>query len=206
MVRSAVRLSWFTIFYNLIEGIVSISLGIQDDSIALAGFGGDSLIEVGSAILVLWRLSGENSKTHLVNKKRELRASLGIGILFCILAVSASVSAVLQLISKSHPVTTVPGIVISLVSLSFMFYLWSSKKKVGAALQSKTILNDAACSLACIKLSFILLIGSGLYWVFPNLWWADSVATLFLVYFIAKEGVEILRAAAKGDSDTCCSC
>ncbi len=195
LIRTALRLSWFTIIYNILEGIVAISLGVHEGSMALAGFGGDSLIEVGSAILILWRLRGGSDK--------EWKASFGIGILFMLLAAITLFSSVIQIISETSPNTTIPGVFISLVSLTFMFFLWNAKLKVGRALQSEAIMNDAACSLACIKLSFTLLLGSAIYWMYPALWWVDSLAALILVYFIAREGIQILKTSRQGRS-VCC--
>ena len=180
LVRRAVLLSWFTIAYNLVEGVVSISFGLSDDSVALAGFGADSLVEVASAFLVLWRFR------DVISLKREKRATLGIGILFLLLAILTGVASFIQLKSGSHPDTTIPGIVISALSLSFMYFLWSSKMKIGKALNSATVMKDADCSLACIKLSAVLFIGSLLYWMVPSLWWADSAAALLLAGLIGR--------------------
>ncbi len=206
-IRRAVQLSWFTIGYNLLEGVVAIRFGISDESVALAGFGADSLIEVASAILVLWRFRGESGMSGKLSLERERRATYGIGGLFLLLAALSILASVVQLSSHSHPSTTLPGLLISVLSLSFMFYLWSAKKKVGNALQSTTVLSDAQCSLACIKLSFVLFAGSMLYWIAPSLWWADSVAAIGIACLIGAEGVGTIRHARSDDfSGGCCGC
>lgn len=205
LVKKAVFLSWFTIIYNLIEGIVSIKFGLSDDSISLAGFGIDSLIEVASAVLVLWRLQ---SLSHGNEKSftREKSATKGIGILFLVLAVFTLISSAYQLLKGGHPETTKWGIIISILSLSFMYFLWRSKETVGKKMNSKTVLKDADCSLACIKLSVVLLIGSLLFMFMPSLWWADSTAGIALSILIGKEGWETYSASLKTDFNGGCGC
>lgn len=187
----------FTIIYNLLEGIVSIGFGIKEESVSLAGFGGDSLIEVGSAIVVLWRLKGEVT--------RERTATFLIGVLFVLLAGVTIVSAGIQIGEGGHPETTLPGMIISAVSLSFMFFLWRAKVKVAYALDSKTLFQDAQCSLACIKLSFVLFFGSLIYWLFPSLHFVDAIAAMILGILIGKEGYEaIVASRSENFTGGCC--
>jgi len=205
-IHRAILLSFFTIAYNLIEGVVSIGFGISDGSVSLAGFGGDSLIEVGSATLVLWRFRGETENSPHLSIDRERRATFGIGVLFLLLATVTILASCFQLLAKSHPDTTLPGFIIAALSLSFMFYLWSAKKKVARKLDSSTVMKDANCSLACIKLSVVLLIGSTLYLLFPALWWVDSLAGLVLALIISTEGYEIIVETRKPDFAGGCGC
>ncbi|HAR44191.1 MAG TPA: heavy metal transporter [Bdellovibrionales bacterium] len=206
LVQKAIFLSWFTVIYNLLEGAVSIGFGVSDDSVALAGFGVDSLIEVGSALLILWRFRSEASLGSGIAIARERKATLGIGTLFLVLAITTSIASCLQLKSGSHPATTVPGTVIAIVSLSFMFWLWTSKLKLAHAMNSAAMEMDAACSLACIKLSGVLLSGSLVFIIAPSLWWADSVAALVIAFFIGKQGFETTRAALKPEFSGGCGC
>lgn len=198
-------LALFTVGYNLLEGVVSMGFGLADDSLALFGFGADSLIEVGSALLVLWRLGGEDgcAGTRL---RRERRAALGIGALFLLLAVGTAAGAVLQLARGRHPETTVPGVVVSLLSLAFMVWLWRAKGEAARVLDSRTLAGDAACSLVCIQLSAVLLAGSLLFWLRPSLGWADAAAALVLSLFIAREGVAGIRGALRPDFSGGCGC
>lgn len=205
-VRWATTLSWFTISYNIVEGVISIFLGISEGSMALAGFGGDSLIEVASASLVLWRFRGDFDVGSKLAIEKEKRATFGIGILFILLAVITVLAASANLFSKVPPDTTLPGLIVSVVSLSFMFYLWTSKKKVAIALNSATMAKDASCSLACIKLSFILFAGSLVYMMMPSLWWVDSAAALLLSIFIGQEGWETVMATRKKNFMGGCGC
>jgi len=205
LIDRAIALSWFTIAYNLLEGVVSVYFGLSDDSMALAGFGADSFIEVFSAALVLWRFRSETGGA-CVPVERERRATLGIGVLFVVLAAATAAGAALQLRAGGHPQTTVPGLAISAISLGFMFFLWRAKLRLAAALDSATVLKDAACSLACIKLSVILLLGSLLFMTSPALWWSDAAAAALLAVFIGLEGAQTIRAATRADFVGGCGC
>jgi divalent metal cation (Fe/Co/Zn/Cd) transporter len=199
-------LAWLTIGYNLVEGVVSVAFGAAEESVALFGFGADSFIEVGSAILVLWRLRAEAAFPAGERVARERRAASGIGALFVALAVGIATGAGLQLAARSHPDTTIPGVAVSLVSLSFMLFLWREKRRAASALDSRTLAGDAACSLACMKLSGVLLAGSVLFLLAPRLWWADATAAIVLALFIAREGWEMLTAARRPEFSGSCGC
>lgn len=205
-VKRALMLAWATILYNVVEGVVSMALGVAEGSVALFGFGGDSFIEVGSALLVVWRFRGEVGRAAELSLARERKATLGIGALFLLLATGTAVGAVLQLATGGHPSTTVPGVVIATLSLSFMFFLWAAKRRAAQALDSKAVAADAACSLACIKLSGVLLVGSLIFLVLPALWWVDAAAALVLAVFIGREGWEMVEAARKPDFEGGCGC
>ena len=205
-VSKAVRLSWLTVVYNVVEGLVSIGFGIRDDSVALAGFGVDSFIEVASALVVLWRFRGELGLSGSLALADERRATRVIGWLFVALSVGTAAASAFKIWRHEGPDTTIPGVVISLASLAFMFYLWTAKRTVARALDSATVAKDADCSLACIKLSFVLLFGSLLYWLSPSWWWVDSAAAIALAFLIGREGVATVRAAAREDFRGGCGC
>jgi len=197
-------LALFTILYNLAEGFVSMGFGWHDESLALFGFGADSFIEVASAGLVLWRLREEGRGCRA--STREQGATFGIGLLFLLLGSGAALGAMGQLWAHAHPTTTVPGVAISLLSLGFMCFLWRAKKRAATSLDSRTLEGDAACSLACIQLSGVLLGGSLLFWVAPVLWWVDAAAALLLSVFIAREGLAMVRASRRADFSGGCGC
>lgn len=201
----ALGLATFTIVYNLVEGLVSMRFGAAEDSVALFGFGADSFIEVGSALLVLWRLRSPSGcvSTHLA---RERKATLGIGFLFIALALGTVLGSALQLASRRHPETSIPGMLISSISLGFMFWLWRAKRRAAVALDSRSLEGDAACSLVCIQLSGVLFAGSLVFWAVPALWWSDAVAAMALSAFIAKEGVSMVRVAQRADFAGGCGC
>lgn len=195
-------LAWATVLYNLVEGGVSIGFGVAEDSVSLWGFGADSFIEVGSALLVLWRLGD----LGCAPTERERRATLGIGALFLLLALGIVTGSILQLRQGRHPGTTLPGLVIALLSLSFMVFLWRAKLGAAKALNSAAIEADAACSLACIQLSGVLLTGSLLFLLSPRLWWVDAAAALGLALLIAREGHGMIRAALRPEFKGGCGC
>lgn len=192
LVKKAIILAWITIAYNIIEGLLSVAFGVSEGSISLAGFGLDSFIEVASGIVVLWRFAIELHK-DIHESRREEIATKAIGALFIILAFILALISIYQLINHHHPITTIPGVIISLLSLAAMFFLFKAKKTVGTELNSKTVLKDADCTMACIKLSLVLFFGSLIFWIYPIFWWVDSVASILLAYFIAKEGLCTLR-------------
>jgi divalent metal cation (Fe/Co/Zn/Cd) transporter len=205
-VRRALWLAYATIVYNLLEGVVAIGFGISDESVALFGFGLDSLIEVASAGLVVWRFRGEHRLRPAADTGRERMATRGIGLLFLALAAVTCAGAAWKLWAHAAPDTALPGLIIAALSLSFMFYLWAAKRRAAIALDSATVRSDAACSLACIKLSTILLAGSLLYLAAPALWWADAAAAIALAAFIAHEGWETVRASLEPEFTGGCGC
>ncbi|HJW73222.1 MAG TPA: cation transporter [Geothrix sp.] len=198
--RRALWLSGITIAYNLAEGLVSMGFGWKDDSVALFGFGADSFIEVGSALLVLWKLMDHGSL------ERERQATRRIGWLFLMLGAGIVGGALLQLAGRQHPPTTLPGLIISALSLSFMVFLWRAKLRVAKALDSATVAADAACSLACIQLSVVLFLGSLLFLLAPALWWVDAAAAVGLAVLIGKEGLGMIRHASSACFTGGCGC
>jgi divalent metal cation (Fe/Co/Zn/Cd) transporter len=200
--RRAQVLAWITVGYNLLEGAVSLAFGVKDDSVALWGFGLDSLVEVASGLVVLWRLRDLGAKAS----GRERRATGAIGGLFLVLAFGVAGGAVRQLLVQDRPTTTLPGLVVALVSLSFMFFLWRAKRAAATALDSAALAGDAACSLACIQLSAVLLGGSLVFSLAPALWWVDAAAALALAALIGREGLAGIRAARDPGFTGGCGC
>jgi divalent metal cation (Fe/Co/Zn/Cd) transporter len=203
--RRARMLAGLTIAWNVIEGVASMGFGVAEESIALFGFGLDSWVEVGSAGVVWWKLTREaGCATTLKNQERT--ATRWISALFLALAGATALGAAAQLVSGGHPTSTLPSLVVSSVSLLMMGFLWQAKRAAAAALDSRTLEMDAACSLACIQLSLVLFAGSLLYLVAPALWWADGAAALVLSAFIAREGWQGWKAAQKPDFAGGCGC
>lgn len=201
-VHRARLLAWFTIGYNLIEGVVGIGFGLADESLALLGFGIDSCIEMASALFVLWRLGAELSGQER-QAQRERRAGIAVAALLVLLGVGTIIGSGWLLWTRQHPESTLAGGIIAAVSLSFMFWFWRAKLAAAAALGSATLRQDAACALGCIALSVTLFIGSILYTVAPQLWWADAVAAMIIAALIAREGIGGLRAIVAGRADGC---
>jgi divalent metal cation (Fe/Co/Zn/Cd) transporter len=203
--RRALWLARATMAWNLLEGLVAMGFGIQEESVALFGFGVDSWVEVGSAGVVYWKLT-KKTGSAITRKNQERRATRLISGLFLALAAATAFGGAAQLVTGAHPDSSIPSLIVSVVSLSFMFFLWRAKKATALALNSKALLMDAACSRACIQLSAVLFVGSVLFVLAPALWWADAIAALGLGVLIGREGLEGWRAATRADFDGGCGC
>ena len=203
--RRARVLAGLTIGWNVVEGLVSMAFGFTEESVALFGFGLDSWVEVASAAVVWWKLTRPPG-CATTRKSQERTATRWISALFLVLAGATTVGAVAQLTAGHHPASTLPSLVVSVVSLAMMGFLWRAKKAAATALDSRTLEMDAACSLACIQLSAVLFAGSLLYLALPALWWADGLAALALSAFIGREGWEGWQAAKQADFAGGCGC
>ena len=199
--RYALVLAVITIFYNLIEGIVSIYFGTEDEALTLFGFGFDSFIETISAIgiYVMIRRISLHGTDQRGNFERTALKITGWG--FYILSAGLAAGAVLSILSKHKPGTTVPGIIISLLSISCMWLLIHYKRKTGRALSSDAILADANCNLVCLYMSVVLLASSFLY-TLTGFGWFDALGALGLVWFSFNEGREAFEKA-KGKECGC---
>jgi divalent metal cation (Fe/Co/Zn/Cd) transporter len=200
--KYALWLALFTIIYNFGEGLVSIYFGVQDETLTLFGFGIDSFIEVMSGIGILAMVIRIRQDTDAPRSQFE-RAALRItGTSFYILAAGLGVTAIYNLFISHKPTTTLPGLVISLVSIASMWLLVMGKRKVGRTLGSAPILADANCTLVCIYMSVVLLVSSLIY-QFTGFGFVDSLGALGLIYFSIKEGKEAFEKAAGLDDDCC---
>jgi divalent metal cation (Fe/Co/Zn/Cd) transporter len=199
--KQAYLLSLFTIFYNIIEGVVSMFLGYEDETLTLFGFGVDSFIEVisgiGIAIMIMRiRLHPESSKTT-----SEVNALKVTGTAFYLLSAGLLAGIVVNLINHHKPETTLWGIVISLISILVMVWLMTAKKTVGKKLNSEPIIADSNCTKICVYMSLVLL-GSSLIYELTGFAYADVIGTAGLIYFSVSEGREAFEKA-KGKE---CSC
>ena len=197
----ALWLAFFTVFYNLLEGLVSIYFGVSDEALTLFGFGVDSFIEVMSgagivAMVIRIRQNPGTSRTQF-----EITALKITGAAFYLLALGLGATAVYNLFTAHKPQTTLPGLIISLVSIAMMWALVAGKRKVGRALNSVPILADANCTLVCIYMSLILLASSFVYQI-TGFGFIDSIGALGLIYFSYKEGRESFDKASGLE----CSC
>ena len=195
LVRRGRYLEYFTIGYNSLEGLIAVVAGMIAGSIALVGFGFDSLIEVTSGSVLLWRLHAD------INEERRERVeaiSLRIvGVCFAVLAIYVSYDSVKSLIRREAPEESVVGIVLAAVSLVIMPLLVRAKRKVARSINSGALMADSKQTELCTYLSAILL-GGLLLNALVGWWWADPVAALIMVPIIVKEGLEALRG------ETCC--
>jgi len=190
LVRRGQRLEHFTIAYNALEGLGSIVAGVFAGSIALVGFGVDSIIEVTSATALLVRLHADADHAH---RERSERITLRIvGICFLALAAWIAFDSINSLIYRAPPEHSIPGIVITALSVVVMPLLSRAKRTIGRAIGSNALVADAKQTALCTYLSAItlagLLLNAMLGW-----WWADPVAALVMVPIIIREGLEGLR-------------
>lgn len=192
--RWAMALALFTIGYNLIEGLVSISFGISDETIALFGFGVDSFIEVISGIGILAMIVRIQRNPDTSRSRFEITALQITGYAFYALAVGLTATAILNLVSGHKPETTLPGVIISLISIAVMWALVSGKRRVGRQLNSAPILADANCTMVCIYMSVVLL-ASSLVYELTGFGFIDSLGAAGLVYYAISEGREALEKA-----------
>ena len=191
--RQGRKLEYFTIGWNMVEAGVAIGAGWFAGSIALVGFGVDSLIESLSGLVLLWRLF---SPAH--DESREKIALKLVGISFLILAAYVAFDAVKSLLVHETPQTSLVGIVLAVVSLIIMPILARAKRLSASNLESLAMKADSRQTDLCAYLSAILLGGLALNALF-GWWWADPVAALIMVPIIAREGYEGLRGEVCDD-------
>jgi len=200
--RYALLLAIFTIAYNLAEGAVSVYFGAEDEALTLFGFGIDSFIEVISGAGILTMVLRIRQNPGASRSKFERAALRVTGTSFYLLAAGLAVTAAYNLFSAHKPATTMPGLIISVISIAAMWALVLGKRKVGKALNSKPILADANCTMVCIYMSIILLASSLIYHL-TGLGFTDSLGALGLIYFSVKEGKESFEKA-KGLTECRC--
>jgi divalent metal cation (Fe/Co/Zn/Cd) transporter len=199
--KLAYQLSLFTIFYNIIEGIVSMVLGYADETLSLFGFGADSFIEVmsgiGIAIMILRIKHNPNSPKSTF----EITALKITGTAFYLLSAGLLAGIVINLINHHKPDTTLLGIIISLVSIVVMVWLMNAKRGIGKKLHSEPIIADANCTKVCVYMSLVLLLSSLIYEL-TGFAYADVIGAAGLVYFSITEGKEAFEKA-KGNECAC---
>jgi divalent metal cation (Fe/Co/Zn/Cd) transporter len=196
VVRRGSRLEYFTIAWNSLEGFIALVAGWLAGSIALVGFGVDSVIEVTSGATLLWRMWADLDVQS--RERNEKRALTTVGLCFLALAAYVGYESVRDLIQRRAPERSLVGIALACVSLVVMPLLSRAKRKVGNALASRAMNADAKQTEFCAYLSAILLGGLLLNELF-GLWWADPVAALVMAPIIAKEGIQRLRAETCDD-------
>jgi divalent metal cation (Fe/Co/Zn/Cd) transporter len=199
--RTAYILAIVTIYYNLVEGLVSMWFGYTDETLALFGFGVDSLVEVISSIGVWHMIRRIQSSPDTNPDTFEQRALRITGGSFYTLTIGLLTSAGLNLYQHHKPDTTFWGIIIACIAIVAMWLLTHYKMKVGKILGSQAVIADAACSRVCLYLSTILLVTSIAYEL-TGIGSLDAIGTIFIAWFSWKEGREAFQKA-KGISCCC---
>jgi divalent metal cation (Fe/Co/Zn/Cd) transporter len=174
-VRRGRSLEYFTIGWNLLEGIISIGSGLVAGSIALVGFGFDSLIEVSSGAALAWRLHLDAPQQR---ERAEARALKLVGICFIALAAYVSFDSAKSLLRHEAPDKSYIGIVITVISLFVMPFLAHEKRKVAKSIRSRALEADSKQTDLCVYLSAITLCGLALNapfgWWWQTLWRRSS--------------------------------
>jgi divalent metal cation (Fe/Co/Zn/Cd) transporter len=189
-------LAWGGIAWHFVEFAIAIAAGLAAGSIALVGFGADSLIEAIAGFVVIWLFTG----SRLQSPSAERRAQQLIAASFFVLAAYVSVEAVRTLISAQEPETSWVGIGLAAVTAPTMPLLARAKRRVGEKLNSSATVKEGAQNMVCAYLSVALLVGLLLN-ALAGLWWADPAAALVIAAVAVREGRESWRG--EGCCDTC---
>ncbi len=190
--KKALWLSYFTVGYNIFEGIVSVFVGLLAGSIALVGFGLDSFVESLSGGVMIWRFRKRGKMTKEEEEKIESKAIRLIAYTFFILGSFVLYESVEKLYFYKTPSPSLLGIIIAVVSIIVMPVLFYMKYQTGKSVRSKSLVADSKQTLACMFMSVALLVGLGLNYLY-GLWWADPVVGLIIVAFLIREGYATLR-------------
>ena len=191
--QKALLLSYLTVGYNILEGALSIFAGALAGSIALVGFGLDSVIELAAAAVLLWRLrlerAGADEETVA---QRERWVHLFVGVTFLLLAAYVGFEAIWTLRNHEAAAESIVGIILAAASLVLMPLIAWGKLRAATEIGSGALRAEAKETLACSYLSFTLLLGlvcnAAAGW-----WWADPLAALLMVPWLVREGIEGIR-------------
>jgi divalent metal cation (Fe/Co/Zn/Cd) transporter len=199
--RAASILAIVTITYNILEGLVSVYFGAEDNTLALFGFGLDSFVEVISGIGIWHMIQRIQRQPERDPDRFEITALRITGSAFYLLSVGLTIGALLNLYRGHKPETAFWGIVIALISISVMWVLIHYKMKVGHQLHSEAILADANCSRVCLWLSWVLLFASVGYEL-TGIGGMDAVGAIIIAVFSFREGRESFEKA-RGEACYC---
>ena len=209
-VRSGVRIEAYSFAWMVVEAAVAIAAGVAAQSVLLTAFGADSIIELVTGGILLWRLSTEARGGSVERvEQAERRAAWVTGIALVLLCVYVVASAVFGLVTHGHSEGSIVGILLAVSALAIMQILARRKRLIANQIGSAALRGDAACSVTCAYMAATLLVGlvltTTLGW-----WWADSLAALALLYWLVPEAREALdgaragRAACTCGDDDCC--
>ncbi len=197
LVRRARALAWLGVGWHVVEAAIAILAGLAASSIALIGFGADSLIESAAGFIVLWRFAA----TRSTSAAAERRAQQLIAISFYVLAAYVAIEATRSLIGGERPATSWVGIGLAAFTAATMPPLAIAKARVGAKLNSSATTSEGRQNMLCAYLSLALLAGLGanalLGW-----WWADPITALAIAAVAVREG----RDAWRGEDPSCACC
>jgi divalent metal cation (Fe/Co/Zn/Cd) transporter len=188
LLRRGRMLEWMTLAWNIVGVVVLAILALTASSVALAGFGLDSLIEIGASVVVLWELSG-------TGEHRQRVALRLIGVAFIALALYLLVASTIALIGQHHAGQSSAGIAWTAVTAAVMFALAGGKARTGRALGNPVLSTEGKVTFIDGLLAVAVLVGLALNLAF-GWWWADPVAALIIVFYAIREAIHIARGSA----------
>ncbi len=194
LVRRAKILAWLGVGWHGIEAAVAVGAGLAAGSIALIGFGADSLVELVAGIILLWRFAASRASSE----SAERRAQKLIALSFYVIAAYVGFEAIRTLLAGDHPEASWIGIWLSVVTVLTMPPLAIAKARIGEKLGSSATKSEGQQNMLCAYLSVALLVGLGTNALF-GLWWADPVTALLIAVVAVKEGRESWRG------ESCCT-
>jgi divalent metal cation (Fe/Co/Zn/Cd) transporter len=188
--QKALNLSYFTVVYNILEGILSIFAGLMSGSISLLGFGLDSAVESLSAAVMIWRFRKHdiNDYAEEIVEKRALKY---VGYTFLVLGIYILYESLKKLYLIEIPTPSLLGVIVAIAAMIIMPVLFYLKYQTGKKLSSKSLIADSKQNLACFFISFALLIGLLMNY-FYGIWQTDPIIGILISLFLLKEGYEIL--------------
>jgi divalent metal cation (Fe/Co/Zn/Cd) transporter len=198
--RTALHLEYFTVAYNILEAAASIAFGTMASSIALVGFGLDSIVESLSGLILVWRLRGHNPESPDVEERRERRARRFVAITFFVLGAYVLYESLTKLLTREVAGPSLAGLIIAILSLVIMPLLARRKERLGVAIGSRALIADSRETLACAFLSVALLAGLGANYLF-GFWQADPLVGLLIVLFLFREGYGGWRESGEETGD-----
>jgi divalent metal cation (Fe/Co/Zn/Cd) transporter len=201
LIREAFRLEWLTIGWMTVEAVIAIAAGMTAGSLVLIAFGLDSVIELASAGVLMWRLSVELRHGQVFSERAERTASRISGALLFLLAAYVTAAAVWQLWKGSGEEFSWPGFIVALLAIPAMRYLARRKIAIAEQIGSRALRADAMEAVTCGWLSFVVVVSLAAQWL-VGAWWIDGIGSLAIVWFLIKEG----REAWSGDKcESCCA-
>ncbi len=200
--RTALHLEYFTVTYNILEALASIFFGSVAGSIALVGFGLDSIVESLSGLVLIWRLNQHGTSSREAEEKTERRAQRFVAVTFFLLGLYILCESVSRLWLQEIPEPSAAGIIIAILSIIIMPVLARKKQAIGTVIGSRALIADSKETIACAFLSFALLAGLGANYLF-GFWQADPLVGILIVIFLFREGYEGL-GGGRGECDENC--
>jgi len=191
LLRRGVQLEQATLAWNVVGVVILVYLAISSSSVALAGFGLDSFIEIGASVVVLWELSG-------IGEARTRRALRLIGGAFIALAAYLTAQSTIALVAGHHASDSLGGIAWTAVTAAVMFLLAAGKGRVGRALGNPVLVTEARVTFIDGVLAVAVLLGLALDSL-VGWWWADPLAGFVIVFYAAREAVHIFRETGLRD-------